>query len=74
MFLTYENTPRRYVMIHKVGCGQPGKLGRTDGYKSHATLQDARDYGTERVRVGHPREWCHCQICLRGTLPRHSGR
>ena len=74
MFLTYENVPRRYVMIHKVNCGQPGKLGRTEGYTSHATLENAQDYAKGRVNSGHAREWCHCQKCLRGTLPRHSGR
>ena len=52
MFLTYENRPRRYVMIHKVSCGQPGKLGRTKGYRSHATLQEAQDYAKGRVGVG----------------------
>ena len=60
--------------VVRVNCGQPGKLGRTEGYTSHATLENAQDYAKGRVNSGHAREWCHCQKCLRGTLPRHSGR
>lgn len=68
MFTTYEADPS-YVMIHRADCGQVRKL-HADGFVDHVDLVAAQAYAESNGRDRRD-GWGHCQLCLKGYLPRH---
>lgn len=67
-FKTYENP--RYVMIHHGDCGQLNRVVSPASLTGHPNLEAAQEYA-RRSASKRPEGWCHCQVCMPGTLPRH---